>query len=34
VIEIYDELAREKTLELLQQKAKIEDVAPEPAQTA
>jgi trigger factor len=34
VIEIYDELAREKTLDLLQQKAKIEDVAPAPAKTA
>ena len=34
VIEIYDELAREKTLELLQEKAKIEDVAPEPAKPA
>jgi trigger factor len=34
VIEIYDELAREKTLELLQQKAKFEDVAPAPAKPA
>jgi trigger factor len=34
IIEIYDELAREKTLDLLQQKAKIEDVAPEPAKPA
>jgi trigger factor len=34
VIEVYDELAREKTLELIQQKAKIEDVAPEPAKPA
>jgi trigger factor len=34
VIEIYDELAREKTLELIQQKAKLEDVAPESAKPA
>ena len=31
VVEIYDQIAREKTLDLLQQHAKIEDVAPEPA---
>lgn len=34
VIEIYDQLAREKTLDFLQQNAKVEDVAPEPAKTA
>lgn len=28
VIEVYDEIARDKTMDLLQQKAKIEDVAP------
>ena len=31
VVEIYDQIAREKTLDLLQQNAQIEDVAPEPA---
>ena len=30
VMEIYDQVSNEKVLELLQQKAKIEDVAPEP----
>jgi trigger factor len=34
IAEVYDELARDKTLDLLQQKAKIEDVAPEPAKPA
>jgi trigger factor len=34
VVEVYDELARDKTLELLQQKAKFEDVAPAPAPAA
>jgi len=29
IIEIYDQIANEKTLEFLQQNAKIEDVAPE-----
>jgi len=31
VMEIYDQLANEKVLDLLTQRAKIEDVAPEPA---
>jgi trigger factor len=30
IVEIYDDLSREKTLEFLQTKAKFEDVAPEP----
>jgi hypothetical protein len=33
-VEIYDQIAREKTLDLLQQHAKIEDVAPEAVKTA
>lgn len=34
IVEIYDQIASEKVLELLQQNAKIEDVAPEPAKPA
>ncbi|MDB6108804.1 MAG: Trigger factor, partial [Pedosphaera sp.] len=34
IVEIYDQIAADKVLELLQQNAKIEDVAPEPAKPA